>query len=101
MKIYIIYSVKFALLYTVSWGGIMKKVLVETVNYDLSEVAKKIKVPTILIYGTNDSEVPYEDTKEYEKLIPDCGLIEYEGCTHYAYLERLNQTINIMNNFIK
>ena len=42
-----------------------------------------------------------EDTKEYERLIPDCGLILYDGCTHYAYLERLNQTINIINNFIR
>lgn len=80
---------------------IMKDVLVKTVNEDLSEDAKKIKAPVILIYGDMDSEVPEEDTKEYERLIPDCGLILYEGCTHYAYLERLNQTINIINNFIK
>ena len=80
---------------------IMKKVLVETVNEDLSSDAKKIKAPTILIYGDLDSEVPEEDTKEYEKLIPDCGLILYEGCTHFAYLERLGQTVSIIRNFIK
>ena len=79
---------------------IMKQVLVKTVNEDLSDDAKKIKAPVILIYGDMDSEVPEEDTKEYERLIPDCGLILYEGCTHYAYLERLNQTINIIGNFI-
>lgn len=80
---------------------IMKQVLVKTVNEDLSSDAMKIKAPTILIYGDMDDEVPEEDTKEYEKLIDDCGLIMYEGCTHYAYLERLNQTINIIGNFIK
>ena len=80
---------------------IMKEVLVKTVNEDLSNDAKKIKAPVILIYGDLDSEVPQEDTKEYERLIPDCGLILYEGCTHYAYLERLNQTINIIKTFIK
>jgi len=80
---------------------VMKQVLVLTVNEDLSNDAAKIKVPTILIYGDMDMEVPYEDTKEYERLMSDCGLIIYEGCTHYAYLERLNQTINIINNFIK
>lgn len=80
---------------------IMKQVLVKTVNEDLSEDAKKIKAPVILIYGDMDLEVPSEDTLEYEKLIPDCGLILYEGCTHYAYLERLNQTISIIKNFIK
>lgn len=80
---------------------IMKQVLVETVNEDLSNDARKIKAPVILIYGDLDAEVPEEDTKEYERLIPDCGLILYEGCTHYAYLERLNQTISIIRNFIK
>lgn len=79
----------------------MKQVLVRVVNEDLSNDAKKIKSPVILIYGDMDSEVPEEDTKEYERLIEDCGLILYEGCTHYAYLERLNQTINIIRNFIK
>ena len=67
----------------------------------LSEDAKKIKAPTILIYGNYDSEVPREDTLEYERLIKDCGLILYEGCTHFAYLERLNQTISIIDNFIR
>lgn len=79
----------------------MKKVLVKTVNEDLSSDATKIKAPVILIYGDQDLEVPTEDTLLYEKLIPDCGLILYEGCTHYAYLERVNQTINIIDNFIK
>lgn len=80
---------------------VMKKVLVETVNEDLSDDARKITAPTILIYGDYDSEVPEEDTKKYERLISDCGLILYEGCTHWAYLERLEQTINIIGNFIK
>ncbi len=80
---------------------IMKQVLVQTVNEDLSDDARKIKAPVILIYGDQDLEVPEEDTLLYEKLIPDCGLILYEGCTHYAYLERLEQTISIINNFIR
>lgn len=80
---------------------IMKEVLVKVVNEDLSENAKKITAPVIIIYGDKDDAVPIEDFKEYEKLIPDVGLILYEGCTHYAYLERLNQTISIIDNFIK
>lgn len=80
---------------------IMKEVLVKTVNEDLSLDAKKINAPVVLIYGDLDSEVPMEDIKEYERLIKDCGLILYEGCSHYAYLERLNQTISIINNFIR
>ena len=50
-----------------------------------------------IIINYNKSE---ENAFKLEKLIKDCGLVEYEGCTHYAYLERLGQTINIINSFI-
>ena len=79
----------------------MRKILVNHINTDAVENCKKIKCPTLLIWGTNDQAVPYSDGQELEKLIKDCGLVTYENCTHYAYLERLNQTINVLKVFIK
>jgi pimeloyl-ACP methyl ester carboxylesterase len=78
----------------------MRDILVKHINLDVSENAKKIKCPTLLIWGTKDAAVSYEEALVLEKIIPNCGLVTYEGCTHYAYLERLNQTISIINNFI-
>ncbi len=79
---------------------VMRQILVNTVNDDISEEVVKIKAPTILIWGTQDKEVNITRAYELEKKIKDCGLIVYEGCTHYAYLERLEQTISILKNFI-
>jgi len=78
----------------------MRSILVKHVNTDLTNEVKNIKCPVILIWGTNDEAVSYEDAIELEKLIPNAGLITYQGCTHYAYLERLNQTVNVLNSFI-
>ena len=78
----------------------MRKVLVRHVNLDVSEDAKKIKCPTLLIWGTLDDAVPYNDALDLEKLISNCGLVTYEGNTHYAYLERLAQTNNVLKSFI-
>ena len=78
----------------------MRQVLVKHVNLDLTSELSKIKCPTLLIWGTNDTAVPYNDAVDLEKLISNCGLVTYEGCTHYAYLERLAQTINVLNSFI-
>ena len=78
----------------------MRKILVNTVNEDLTEYLKQIKVPTLLIWGELDTAVPLEDAKYAESIMDDAGLIVYEGCTHYAYLERLNQTISVLNNFL-
>ena len=78
----------------------MRKILVNHVNLDLTEDVKKIKCPTLLIWGTMDVAVSIDDAYELEKLIDNCGLVTYDGCTHYAYLERLQQTINVLNSFI-
>lgn len=79
----------------------MRKILVETVNLDIREDVKKIKCPTFIFWGTNDEAVPVEDAKELESLIPDAGLVIYEGCTHYAYLEMLPQVIKVIRVFLE
>ena len=78
----------------------MRKILVEHVNLDITEDVKKIKCPTLIVWGTMDAEVPIERAYELEKLIRDSAVIPYEGCSHYAYLERIGQTVNIIKNFI-
>lgn len=78
----------------------MRDILVRHINTDISEDVKNIKCPTLLIWGTNDEAVPYEDGVELSKKIPDSGLVTYEGCTHYAYLERLNQTNSVLKSFL-
>ena len=78
----------------------MRKILVEHVNLDITEEVKKIKCPTLIIWGTMDQEVPIERAYELEKLIDDAGVVIYEGCSHYAYLERLEQTISVLKSFI-
>ncbi len=79
---------------------IMRETLVNVVNEDLSSYAKKIECPTLLIWGTLDTEAPIEDAKKLEQLLVDGGLVELPGCTHYAYLEALPQVIRILHNFL-
>lgn len=80
-------------------SGVMRDILVGHVNLDITEDVKKINCPTLLIWGTNDEAVSIERGYQLEKLIRDAGLVEYPGCTHYAYLERLGQTINVLRSF--
>ena len=81
-------------------SGVMRNILVGHVNLDIKEDIKKIKCPTLLIWGTHDEAVSIERAYELEKLIKDAGLVVYEGCTHYAYLERLGQTISVLKSFL-
>lgn len=78
----------------------MRKILVNHVNLDITDDVKKIKCPTLLIWGTMDMQVSIDDAYELEKLINNCGLVTYDGCTHYAYLERFGQTISVLKSFL-
>lgn len=80
---------------------IMRQVLVNIINQDLSSNLSNIKASTLLIWGSNDTAVSLEEAKYMESKIKDAGLIVYEGCTHYAYLERLDQTISILYKFLR
>lgn len=79
---------------------IMREILVKTVNYDITDKIKNIKCPTLIVWGDMDEAVNIEDAYILENLIEDSGVVVYSGCTHYAYLERLGQTINVLNSFL-
>lgn len=78
----------------------MRKILVETVNTDLTQEASSIQTPTLIIQGDNDSAVPLEEAKRLNELIKDSGLVIYENKTHYAYLEDINKTISVLDKFL-
>ena len=77
---------------------IMRQVLVNTVNEDLSKFAREIEEPTLLIWGENDTEAPINEAEELEKIMIDGALIRLPG-THYAYIENINRVVEILNNF--
>lgn len=80
---------------------IMRQILVEHVNLDVQNDAKKIECPTLIIWGTEDQEVPYERALELEKLIQDSGVVKLEGGTHYAYLEFFHKVVSVLKIFFE
>lgn len=80
---------------------IMRKILVEHVNLDITNDVKKINCPALIVWGTEDTEVPVERAYELENLISDSGTVILEGGTHYAYLEFLPRIKSILNSFFR
>lgn len=80
---------------------IMRGVLVKSININLTDEVKKIKCPTLLIWGSNDEAVNVSRAYELEKLIKDSAVILYEGATHYAYLERIGEVVSVLNSFFE
>ncbi|MBQ2872909.1 MAG: alpha/beta hydrolase [Bacilli bacterium] len=80
-------------------SDVMRGILVKSINVEMEEYIKKINCPTLLVWGTNDTAVPIKRAYELEKLIKDSAVIKYEGASHYAYLERLNNLIPVLDSF--
>ena len=80
---------------------VLKETMKKILNEDASELLPKISCPTLLIWGTADKDTPLSDAQKMEKLIPDCGLIEYPGATHFSYLENKNNCNAVLNEFLK
>lgn len=78
-------------------SGIMRDTFLRVVNEDLSDYAKKISAPTLLIWGEKDQDTPLWQAKTLEKLIPDAGLVVYPNAGHYSYLEFPDQTAQAMH----
>lgn len=67
-------------------AGEMRDVLVNVVREDLSNVAKKIKCPVLLVYGADDTETPPEIAKRLADLIPNAKLSVLPNHDHYSVL---------------
>lgn len=65
----------------------MRRILSKVVNEDLTSELPKIKAPTLLVWGTADTATPVADAHRMEALIPDAGLVAFDGCGHYSFLD--------------
>lgn len=80
---------------------VLRKTMSIIVNEDQKKIMPNIKVPTLIIWGENDTATPVEDGRTMEKLIPDSGLIVYPGRSHFSYLEELESVLTVLDEFLK
>ena len=78
----------------------MRHTFSNIVNEDLTPCLEKIKAPTLLLWGTEDTATPLWMGELMEEKIPDAGLIKLEGGSHFAYLEHLEQFLTVVIYFL-
>jgi pimeloyl-ACP methyl ester carboxylesterase len=67
-------------------AGTLRPILVKAVTEDLSEVARAVRCPTLLLYGDRDDETPPEIGERFGRLIPRARLIVLRGFDHWSVL---------------
>jgi pimeloyl-ACP methyl ester carboxylesterase len=80
---------------------VMRGTLSRVVNEDLRRFMPKISAPTLLVWGSEDTATPLRDAKIMERLIPDAGLVTFDGAGHYSFLDRPAQFISVLDSFLR
>ena len=67
----------------------LRPTLVAAVREDLSPLAGRVSLPTLLIWGSNDLELPLRPHAErLQALIPSAELVVFEGSGHFPFLDQ-------------
>lgn len=80
-------------------AGPLRPVLVTVVNEDYRDLLPRVKASTLLVWGSEDDAAPLAHGQEMEKLIPDAGLVVFEGAGHFAYLDEADRFCHIVRHF--
>ncbi|HEX2051954.1 MAG TPA: alpha/beta hydrolase [Actinomycetota bacterium] len=81
-------------------AGALRPVLVTVVNEDLRDMLPRVRSSTLLVWGTQDDAVPVAHARTMERLIPDAGLVLFEGAGHFAYLDEPERFCRVVRHFL-
>jgi pimeloyl-ACP methyl ester carboxylesterase len=70
-------------------------------RHNLAGELHKIKVPTLLIWGLNDTITPPIVAHEFHKLIPNSQLAFIDKCCHAPMMERPEKFMSILSKFLR
>ncbi len=80
-------------------AGVLKPTFQKIIKEDLVEYAKKIKIPTLLLWGLSDTETPVTDGCRYQELIKDSEIKVLEG-GHFVHKEKPKEIAQYIRDFI-
>lgn len=78
----------------------MQKIFLKVINEDVRELATHITIPTLLIWGENDTETPVADGKIFQQKIDGSKLVVIPDAGHFAYLDQLQKVMSLVREFI-
>ncbi|MBX2866805.1 alpha/beta hydrolase [Candidatus Kaiserbacteria bacterium] len=81
-------------------AGALKETFVKVINEDLSEYATQIQIPTLLIWGEDDTATPLADGKRFNELIRGSELKVIEDAGHFVHREKPESVAEYIERFL-
>ena len=82
-------------------AGPLKETFLNIIREDLMAEVRNISVPTLLLWGSLDTQTPLSDGKTFARLIPGATLEVYKGAGHFVHRERTHEVAQSIKNFVK
>jgi pimeloyl-ACP methyl ester carboxylesterase len=83
-------------------AGPLRPILVKAVTEDLTEVARTVRCPVVLIYGDRDTETPPDLGTRFNALMPNSRLVVLRGFDHWNVLtEGRHQIVQRLAEFLE
>jgi pimeloyl-ACP methyl ester carboxylesterase len=81
-------------------AGAMRPILVRVVNEDMTPLMPRVRASTLLVWGDQDHDTPVAHGRRMEALIPDSGLVVFEGAGHFSYLDQAGRFCRVVRHFL-
>jgi pimeloyl-ACP methyl ester carboxylesterase len=60
-----------------------------------------IHVPTLIIHGRRDLQVPFSTAVSHAKRLPNAELVALDNATHFAFATHYDEVAEAVNTFIR
>ncbi|MHB8394231.1 MAG: alpha/beta fold hydrolase [Candidatus Dormibacteria bacterium] len=82
-------------------GPQLRPTLVAAVMEDLSEIAARIDIPTLLVWGAADSELPLNPhSQRLRQLIAPAELVTFENSGHFPFVDEADRFARVFDAFM-
>lgn len=82
-------------------AGPMRATFVKVVNEDLTSLLPSIQAPTLVIWGSHDTETPPVMGRRIARLIPHARLAVITGAGHYPFLDAFGKFRLLVGRFLR
>ena len=81
-------------------SGALRGTFLKIVGEDLANAAANIKIPTLLIWGSEDDQTPLEEGRRIHEIIKGSQLETFQNAGHFVHKERPEQVARRIELFI-
>ena len=81
-------------------AGNLQETFLAVIKEDLQPAAARITVPTLLIWGAQDTETPLSDAKKLHSLIKGSKLVVMNEAGHFVHREVPEKVTKAMEDFL-